>query len=299
MANVLIEWIRERILNNKNIIIVVVGETGSGKTYHSLAIALRIAERLETNFTIENNVVFDFQNLVNKYKLDENKKPGTPFVFEEVGAAGGGASARQWQSKTNVLFNSMLQTDRHKNRVLIMTVPDYSFIDAASRKLVHLFIEMSAINFKAKQSISKVKFQQINKESGKIYRKYIRYYDAHNRRCKYKRHTENMIPKDILNAYEVKKDNFSEKLLDKITNYFNEAEDKPKAQIKKINESTLINLVNKGMTTTFIASIFECNTRSVREAKARLREKGKIKDIESNKDPMPGYGGGAKDSLPI
>ena len=87
-------WIKNRILKNKNVIIIINGPTGSGKTYASLRIAEECSQLFETNFNIKENVAFNFMDLLKKTMLPINDKPGTPYVFEEVGSIGAGSSSR-------------------------------------------------------------------------------------------------------------------------------------------------------------------------------------------------------------
>lgn len=104
--NPLIRWIVKRIGKNKNVIMIINGPTGSGKTYAALRLAYDSSQELGTTFNIKNNVGFTFPELLKKTELPENQNPGTCFVFEEVGAAGGGASSREWQSQANKFFFS-------------------------------------------------------------------------------------------------------------------------------------------------------------------------------------------------
>ena len=59
---------------------------------------------------------FNFKDLLKKMQLPQNQKPGTPFIFEEVGSFESGASARAWQSQANKFFFSFMQTSRHRNQ---------------------------------------------------------------------------------------------------------------------------------------------------------------------------------------
>ncbi len=167
-------WIKGRIKSNKNVIIVINGGTGSGKTYSAISIAKQCAEELETNFSIEGNLEFNFAELLKKMQRPENLKPGTPFVFEEVGAFGGGASAREWQSQANKFFFSFMQTSRHRNQILIMTCPSFSFLELGARTLVHMQMETAGINFRRKIGYLKPYRIQVNKRTGKFYFKFLR-----------------------------------------------------------------------------------------------------------------------------
>ena len=221
-----IEWIRRRIFKqNKNVIIIINGATGAGKTFCALSLGCTLSQEFGTNFNVNDNLDFKFANFIKKTTLPQNQMKGTCFIFEEVGAAGGGASSREWQSKANLLFNSFLQTIRHRNQILIMTTPYFSFLDVASRKLVHIQIDMQYINFQTKQSVGKPYFMQVNSRTGKMYFKLLRY-RVDDKITKLSGWVFPHPPKEITIEYEKLKCEYTTDLANMIT------EDK-KAKVKK------------------------------------------------------------------
>ncbi len=197
----LIGWIGWRIRKNKNFIGVINGSTGSGKSYAGLDLCLTISKKLGTKFTVKNNVDFSFTGLLKKTQMPENTKAGTCFLFEEVGAFGGGASSREWQSKANKFFFSFLQTTRHRNQVLIFTCPQFSFLDAGARSLVHMQMIMQGIDFKKKVAYIKPYIIQINNRTGKPYFKMLRF-TIKGIKHKLKSQKVLMPPPDMLKEYE-------------------------------------------------------------------------------------------------
>ena len=134
--NPFIEFIKDRIKKNRNCIIVIVGGTGSGKSWA----ALRLAETLDPNFTIDNLCfrAIDFVKLINK-----DVPPGSVLMFDEGGVDLG---SREFMSKKNRRLSKILQTVRYKNHIIIITVPDMSFLDAHARKLTHVVLSTMSIN---------------------------------------------------------------------------------------------------------------------------------------------------------
>lgn len=194
-------WIVERIRKNKNCIVVINGATGSGKTYAGIRLGCDLAERMGTTFNVHNNMDFKFGELLKKMELPENQQAGTPFLFEEVGAVGGGASAREWQSKTNRFFHSFMQTSRHRQQVLILTCPSFSYLDKGARELCHSQIEMQSIDFSKRISVAKPYVLQVNRRTGKMYFKYLRFNDSNNS-YKFKIIEFRMPLKKIVEDYE-------------------------------------------------------------------------------------------------
>ena len=205
----------KKVKQSNNLIIVVNGPTGSGKTYAALRMGYEIAKMLGTNFSVESNVDFNFEGLLEKMGREGNKKPGTPFIFEEVGAFGGGASSREWQSKANKFFNTFLQTSRRLNQIMIMTCPFFANLEAGSRKLVDIQMETMYIDRFKRLCYIKPYIIQVNKRTGKMYFKYIRL-TVDNMKIKCKKIGIPLVPKDIATDYEKVKATFMEKIRQEI-----------------------------------------------------------------------------------
>jgi len=131
-------YINKRIALNKNCIIAIVGDTGSGK---SMA-ALRMGEVLDRNFCID-RVVFKGHEFLNAIRQDWPS--GSVIKFDEGGVDWG---ARKFMSFLNQALGVALQTVRYKNHIIILTVPDISFIDTQCRKLMHILIKTDNIDYK-------------------------------------------------------------------------------------------------------------------------------------------------------
>ena len=173
-SNPFVIWVKGRIKKNRNAIILVNGSTGSGKSYASISLAQEIAKELGTSFNVNDNLSFKFTDLLQKMNLEQNQGAGVCFVFEEVGSIGSGAASRQWQSKTNLFFNSFVQTSRHRNQILIMNCPSYSALEKSVRALIHTQLETLYINPKEKVCYLKPYICQTNSRTGKTYFKYLR-----------------------------------------------------------------------------------------------------------------------------
>lgn len=188
--------VKRRLKHNKNAIILIVGETGSGKSYS----ALSVAESLDKDFTVDRCVfrATDFMNLINKAKL----KKGNVILWDEVGIE---MDARNFWSISNKLISYTLESFRYMNLVLILTVPSLSFVDSKLRKLVHYLVETKRVDIKNERVMVKVfKIEHSPRsQSGKVYQKYIRY--------KGQRLTKTFIGKpseEMIKDYEKKKGKF-------------------------------------------------------------------------------------------
>ena len=201
-------WIRKRIDKNKNALIIFNGGLGSGKSYGSLCLAHDISKIFGTHFTIKDNLDFDFIGILKKMQMEKNAPAGTAFVLEEVGSMGSGAGAREWQSKANKLFNSFMQTSRHRRHIFIMNCPSFNSLDVVSRRLCHLRFEAVGIDYGKKISVFKPFFLQTNYDTGKIYQKYKRFeIDGMTRVMN--RMAFTLPPRDMIREYEQAKSQFT------------------------------------------------------------------------------------------
>ena len=131
----LLQWIRNRIKKNRNLIALFIGDTGSGKSMS----AIRLAERVDPNFSVDRIVftVQDFLALVNS-----GLPAGSVIVFDDAGL---GINARLWQEMSARVFGMLTQGFRYKQILTFITVPDETFIERQSRKLVHIRFEATDV----------------------------------------------------------------------------------------------------------------------------------------------------------
>jgi hypothetical protein len=121
--------IRRSLNRGENFVGIVTGKTRSGKSFSGV----RICMEIDPNFSMD-NVVFsakEFMELLHSGKL----KRGSMVMWDEAGV---GIATREWYSILNKSINYVLQTWGHQNIGLILTVPDFSFIDSQTRRLINM-----------------------------------------------------------------------------------------------------------------------------------------------------------------
>lgn len=260
--------IYKRIVDkNKNIIWVINGGTGSGKSYASIYIALKLAYMFDTEFTIKKNMAFSFVELLKKMKLPGNDQKGTVFLLEEAGAMGSGAASRQWQTKANIAFDSFLQTSRHRNQVFLMNCPMFSMLDMRARSLAHLQGTMVGVDPSRSKAAMKVFKLQTNAITGKQYTKYIRG-TKKGVRTKLNPYVTSIPPLKVREEYELLKTKYTDKLNDEII-----ALEKPASKAArvdkrfKITADDIIHLQEKGWTLSRIAEFAGLAVSSIKRIK--------------------------------
>lgn len=203
MPRLIKSW-RYRIVRiNRNLLMIIVGPTGSGKSY----CALVIAKMIDPTFKVKERVVFnveDFMKLLNSGKL----KRGSVIVWDEAGV---GLPAREWYTISNKAINYVLQTFRHMNLCVIFTTPTFEYIDKQTRVLFHVLIETVKIMYDKKQVIVKIKKNEYNPVFGKPYNPYYREMGI-----KKERFNIGIPTKQMINEYEDLKKQFSKQIREEV-----------------------------------------------------------------------------------
>jgi hypothetical protein len=165
-------WVRyllSRIKKNQNNLIVVVGATGSGKSYACLKIGELMSEKNGVPFT-DSNIVFGLKELLKLINSGKLKK-GSVILFDEPQCS---ISAREFQSLANKTFNYLISTFRHRCFTVLMATPYEDLLDISSRKLFHAKFLTTGIDRKEKKVILKPLIMQYNSHKQKFYEKFLR-----------------------------------------------------------------------------------------------------------------------------
>jgi len=161
--SLIIKYIRGQLNKSRNFCTLCVGRVGTGKSYS----AMRFAETLDPDFNVD-KVVFKIEDLLEMVH-DESIPAGSVIVFDEGGIAI--SNRNHYMNKFNKAMAMLLQTWRHRNIILFVTVPDISFVDAGIRKLFDATMESQEVIKSRKVVQVKWKFTQLNNQSGKLYYK--------------------------------------------------------------------------------------------------------------------------------
>ena len=159
--NVLINHILDKIKHNQDYKLAVIGECGNGKSYA----CLRMAELLDPTFTLDRLVFHgeDFLRLLNS-----ELPKGAVIIWDEAST---GLDARNFMMLLNKLLDNVLVTMRHRNIILMISVPSTFFVDKRARELMDGCIDMRWIDRKKKKSVGKFYVYRHYHAWGKTYLK--------------------------------------------------------------------------------------------------------------------------------
>jgi ABC-type dipeptide/oligopeptide/nickel transport system ATPase component len=222
------------IVDNKNILAVVIGETGSGKSLSAISLAYHlektVAKRLKelgkTDAIINPETIHDrvalstkqFLEIADTEKVVDGKKiryvpkhlkKGNFVVFDEMGA--GEMDNQSWQTNVAKAINHVFITFRSDNIGVIMTVPYKEWINKKIRQLIHYTFETVDILYHRRRCVLKPKASKNNYISGEGTSPYLKVSLPSQPRKKVKlvRIFVDMPPARIRNIYHQKKDEFN------------------------------------------------------------------------------------------
>lgn len=166
--SVIIRRIRKRLLEeNKNALILIVGDTGSGKSLDAIRMGLEISGERFTPAHVAHQKGIEFMRVINTPGL----RRGDTILWDDVGK---GLKKRDWYEMVNKAVIDVLQVFRVLGLCVIFTCPDAKLIDSNALALFHYWGEMVKIDRKNQTATMKFFEIQHNRRSGKMYWHYLR-----------------------------------------------------------------------------------------------------------------------------
>jgi hypothetical protein len=124
--------VQERIDKIKNAVIMLVGDTGSGKSYS----ALDLARNLDKNFTLE-GICLSAEEFFNRFRNTGESTVGRVTVADDLSKW---ANSREYGGDLNILLAKMFDIFRSRGEILILTAPKETKIDKSIRENIHIYL---------------------------------------------------------------------------------------------------------------------------------------------------------------
>ena len=257
-------WLKSRLITqNKNVLGVELGPTGSGKSWRDLRKAeLWYQYYFNKPFPVD-NICFGVLQVMELISSG-NLKRGEVIIFEEAGANLGNLD---FQNKISKMFTYVLQSFRSMNVAIFFNLPYFSMLNKSARMLMHYKSESGGVDHQ--RNINKCKFflHQINQSSGKIYAKTpkVKYNDKIR---KIKKFAYKKPSKYLIDAYEDKKASYLKESTMDYTEQMRMIQDKDKLKPVKVKELSekqkeLLNLREAGHRNLDIAKILELSPQAI------------------------------------
>lgn len=195
-------WRRMHV-NNKNVMVAIIGDPGEGKSWA----ALRLAELLDPTFSAD-KVAFRPEKLLRR--INENHPMGDVTIADEAGVS---MNAKTWWESDQIEIGNILETWRHQNRMLICTLPVFKKLQNDARGLMNVL--MSAYGIDRQDAMSRWRFRLVetNNETGEIYKPYPRLPDpVTGQETKYKTIDLGLPSEQLRAAYQERKKAYTDEL---------------------------------------------------------------------------------------
>jgi len=145
----LIAYMRRKTLVEKdNILLGIVGSTGSGKSTS----AIRIAEQYDPSFHI-GRIIFSPKDFLKALADFDINSRGKAIIFDEAGI---GNNAKKWYAYVNRAINEVMQSVRFRRSLIIFTMPSWKDIDSSNRRLFKMEINTLGVNYEEEYVWAKV-----------------------------------------------------------------------------------------------------------------------------------------------
>jgi len=267
MSSIWINHILNRIKQKKNFLGLFLGESGSGKSWAAISFAEELARQQGLEFKAE-HICLTLKDML--YQINYGKlPPGSPLCFDEWGVSMG---SRNWQSKDNIDFGTLLQVIRHRQLIMLFSVPFKSLVDKAGRLMVHSEFHVIGRNDKLGLCYIKPFILELSERENttKVYRKYLRYtykneYGFEITDMEQELHIPRPSPK-LCEEYEAKAKKFKDKLA---IDLYNKEKDTDKSEGPSNKKRTvydkieMLELSKQGFTYEKIAKRMNCSIKTV------------------------------------
>lgn len=264
------KYLNQRMINsNKNVIGIVLGATGSGKSYTCLRIAeLWYKYHFKKDFPIF-NVCFSVEEVISILNQGRLKR-GDVIILEEAGTSMG---ALDFQTKISKVFTYVLQSFRNLNLCLILNLPYASMLNKNVRLLSHFTFETTGIDYQTKTSKIKPFFNQVNTKSGKIYPKYPKI-NLNGRTTKIKRFNYKIPSKELIESYEKRKKDFVMNLIADVKETISETKPKPTGKYLTEQQKKILESYKRLGKQTLVSKELEISTSLISAQLRSIRKKG-------------------------
>jgi len=211
-------WIVNRIMNRNNSTnIRFVGDTGSGKSWSSLAIGEICAKMMNKKFDGD-DIYFSVVDILDKIG-NKDPPPGTIFFLDEQQIA---ASNKDHASKRNRAYSALMSTIRSKRYIFISTLPFSDMADKQVRRLFHVEIETLGVDLGKSQVITKPRYLEFSRSRDKVYRKRLlvcyKNKEGITKAIKLDIWNIHKPSQDLIDVYELKKKVFQQHLYKSLAN---------------------------------------------------------------------------------
>lgn len=128
---------RERLRENRNLVILFSGKVGGGKSYGSLSVADYLTPDLKVSYDLS-SMVYSIDDFIQEVKT---RKPGEVIIMDEAGVTAGN---RDTMNKESKVLSKVIQSIRYLQHCSIFSLPNINFLDKSIRLMIDIVFDHPA-----------------------------------------------------------------------------------------------------------------------------------------------------------
>jgi energy-coupling factor transporter ATP-binding protein EcfA2 len=248
-TQIFIKTIFNRVHSGKNALIVVVGQTGSGKSLSTLSLMIGLYLYTYGKMPSVEDLINHNCFKANELMRNLNAIKGNAKEIWNWDEAGVDIGHKSHATVKNRVIGYLAQTFRNLQQIVFFTVPTMNFIDASVRKLLHFYLETQSIDSSRKMCIIKPLQLQYYQRKDKLYYHNLRYAHKNGEWEEVDTIGVPIPPKEYVEAYETKKNLFTRRLNIEIERQLNMIEAKSEGGGPKLTErqEKILELMQNGI----------------------------------------------------
>lgn len=128
---------RERLRENRNLVILFSGKVGGGKSYGSLSVADYLTPSMRVGYDL-NSLVYGIPEFIEKVKT---LPPGEVIIMDEAGVTAG---SRDTMTRDSKVLSKVIQSIRYLQHCSIFSLPNINFLDKSIRLMIDIVFDHPA-----------------------------------------------------------------------------------------------------------------------------------------------------------
>jgi hypothetical protein len=196
-------------------LMAITGGTGAKVGTGKSLTAIRIAEMVDPNFTVDDVCFYPSEFLKRVQSIRESRKTGRVLILDETEIT---APSTAWHSIANKTIAQTIATFRYLKCMCIVVTPTFSWIDKRLRSLV-TFWGYPVLTHDGQRKRVSLYFYKVKTDllGDSIYFQKLRFWDRRNRYVAVaKEYRVNLPSEDLVSAYNAKQLEFKDKLGEKL-----------------------------------------------------------------------------------
>jgi hypothetical protein len=125
---------RQRLRENRNLVILFSGRVGGGKSYGSLSVADYLVPEMKVGYDLK-SLVYSIEEFIQQIKT---LPPGEVVIMDEAGVTAG---SRDFASRENKVLSKVIQSIRYLQHCSIFSLPNINFLDKSIRLMIDVVFD--------------------------------------------------------------------------------------------------------------------------------------------------------------